>query len=66
MTWKDYELIAESIRDARRNLRDAYGHDMVAFGFALLATDEVVRRLTIDLQRDNPRFNADKFQRACQ
>jgi len=56
MTKKDYELIAAAIKDNREY------DPMECYAEAL---DDVARSLATALQRDNPRFDRDRFLKAC-
>ena len=63
MTRKDYQLIAETIRQEVDYLAD---HDSAYCGNARLMTLQVVtHNLSKRLSDDNPKFNADKFASAC-
>ena len=53
MTKKDYELIATIIRGHQ----DGGKNDMVVRGLAL--------SMAIEFQKDNPRFNKERFIKAC-
>ena len=53
MTKKDYELIATIIRGHQ----DGGKHDMVVRWLAL--------SMAIEFQKDNPRFNKERFIKAC-
>lgn len=55
MTKKDYELIAGAIQQHRKS----YG------GRTDAIVKEVVYSLSQELQRDNDRFNPEKFTQAC-
>ena len=58
MTKKDYELIAKTIKTSK-NFKDT----------EKMTKEDILRDLTASLcfklQEDNPRFNADKFIKAC-
>lgn len=56
MSRKDYRLIAECIRDQRRE--DARLDDQYIL-------DRLVERLSDALKIDNPRFDQHKFEEAC-
>jgi hypothetical protein len=57
MTRKDYELIAKAINLA---VRGAIALDRPLSELRFLAAT-----LAMDLRRDNPRFDEDKFLKAC-
>lgn len=64
MTRKDYVLIAEGIRaevDTLNMERDG-GLDRT---YHLIGASLVARRLAQSLQDDNPRFDYDRFIKAC-
>lgn len=57
MTRKDYEMIAEAIEDAYK-VCDASNSD--TFGVT-----EAAHALADQFQTDNPRFDRDRFLKAC-
>lgn len=61
MTKKDYELIAEAIKDAKSHLLYATTNA----GETKRAVSHIADILAIRLEKENPRFNADKFYQAC-
>lgn len=56
MTKKDYKLIAETFK---QSLEDC------ANDVARSAVRVTAQRLSVSLQRENPRFNSEKFLAAC-
>jgi hypothetical protein len=63
MTKKDYVLIAEGLKDGASYKRDKLTNKLV-----LEVTGEyenICRSIAIRLDRENPRFNIDKFLSAC-
>jgi hypothetical protein len=58
MTKKDYELIAEMIREARRETETT---PMAA----MEAIDNLTLGLSVALRQDNPRFDHVRFVAAC-
>jgi len=61
MTKKDYVLIAGAIRGSRESLSYA----PVNKGERDIAVDTVQATIGLALQRDNPRFNYERFLQAC-
>jgi hypothetical protein len=53
MTRKDYELIASILRDSLDNIVDDMAHEALSDVFAE------------ELENTNPRFNRERFLRAC-
>ena len=63
MTRKDYILIANSIHQA---MEDAKRHDSSSHVQAAKASiNMLAEHIAIDLKRDNPAFNRDRFLNAC-
>jgi len=60
MTKKDFELIAQAVREAREGL----GHDGKA-GADAFTLNRVSDRLCRALSATNGRFDRDRFLRAC-
>jgi hypothetical protein len=54
MTRKDYVMLAECINDARLANPETRG-----------AVADVANRIARELARDNPRFDRERFDRAC-
>lgn len=61
MTRKDYIAIASAFAEAERRLDDGSIDAAIAIGTLALCVVEV----GIVLQRDNPRFDMDRFKRAA-
>lgn len=57
MQRRHFELIAGVLRDFRRTSEPG--------GLAELATDELAERFADQLRKENPRFDRDRFIRAC-
>jgi hypothetical protein len=57
MTRKDFELIADVLRD----VRESYADNNVSTQHV----DTVAKCFAIRLQGTNPRFDQDRFMRAC-
>jgi hypothetical protein len=57
MTRKDYELIAETIRTARK----VEGNN----GVVLVSVEHLANTLATDLEIENPRFDRARFLSAC-
>jgi hypothetical protein len=71
MTKKDYELLAAAIRQMGIRLGESVDDccGLVHVGRKHLtvsgALADIVGTLCEELERDNPRFNADRFRAAC-
>jgi len=57
MSRKDYCAIAEAIRSTRAITDDGHGQT--------LAVDIVAERIADVMAKDNPRFDRERFYRAC-
>jgi hypothetical protein len=71
MTRKDYVLIADTIATFSRDLANDAGLTMSEKGRAILsgeraALQTIAHRLAYELQRDNSRFDRQRFIEACQ
>lgn len=55
MTRKDYVMIAKAISKARCG----------AYFLTLHCFDEMAKELALEFSADNPKFNCDKFLKAC-
>ena len=63
MTKKDYELIARVLKD---QLESCFTHVNKQIGtIEAYSVECVVKQLTKELEQDNPRFNRQKFMKAC-
>lgn len=62
MTRKDYELIAQAFRDEQTFYRDVY---VTNIDTTIINIINMAERLAESLAQDNPRFNRDKFIKAC-
>ncbi len=60
MTKKDYELIAEAINELSTKPIKGIPDDAFADGVRAVA-----EHLAVALNRDNPRFDKDRFMEAC-
>lgn len=58
MSKKDYEMIAKTISTDILQHRDTEGFDSIQ-------SRRIVSRLSSAFMADNPRFNPEKFTRAC-
>ena len=56
MTKKDYELIAKAIKNATADLIISANTE---------TTDNIVWGLALELEKENPKFNRNKFVKAC-
>jgi len=66
MTRKDYELIAQVLKQAKPMLPDNPNrHDKIIFGGEDECWNDIIRRFGITLSRDNPQFKISKFEKAC-
>jgi hypothetical protein len=61
MTRKDYELVAKALN--MRNWYDEFGN--VTNDHAIETRNNIARALAEALALDNPRFDRDKFLKAC-
>jgi deoxycytidylate deaminase len=71
MTRKDYVLIADTIAQLSRDIAHDEGCALSDTGRAVAsgeraATSTLAHRLAHELQRDNPRFDQQRFIEACQ
>lgn len=57
MNRKDYELIAQAIREELKSAEFAVAE--------VMAIRHVVSALAVAMRRENPRFDTDRFVRAC-
>jgi hypothetical protein len=65
MNRKDYQLIAQAIKDSRQYFERAYSGDNIRDGVTQLALGNLHGKLIDALTQDNPLFNAAKFSQAC-
>ena len=64
MTKKDYILIEKSISDARKDVASNYTEHL-ALDLRMSGITMVEDRLAMELSSDNPKFDFDKFHKAC-
>jgi len=68
MTRKDYALIAKCIHEQySKSHQFTLSDDVIAWGHGAIcySIKELVANLATRLQNENPRFNRDKFVKAC-
>jgi hypothetical protein len=69
MTKKDYKLIAKAINESVKNTRILMlgngDNDNLAYTEQMLALNSVIEKIGIVLDKDNSRFDFDKFKDAC-
>lgn len=63
MTKKDYERLAQLVRYTRQNISDEMPEDYL-IGFKV-ATRIMAHNMCTALQLDNPRFDRERFLKAC-
>jgi len=63
MTRKDYEMIAQAVKQTRSD--SICGSDFVDC-HTRIVLDKFVRNVTKQLKKDNPRFDENKFIRFCE
>jgi len=61
MTKKDYQMLARAIRTAKDDYKDIGELHRLAEGVVF----NVINRITVALEEDNPRFDYQKFIEAC-
>lgn len=65
MNRKDYQIIAQAIKDSRDYFAEAYNGDTIRDNVTQLALGNLHGKLINALAQDNPLFNAAKFSQAC-
>jgi hypothetical protein len=67
MTRKDYQLIAECVRQSIQELKDTYGESDIKDieSHMAVAISVTIRHLQNGLKQDNPNFKPDTFYKAC-
>lgn len=65
MTRKDYQLIAKAIKETTLYIKEQVDSEVEHSDNAFYAIGGIIGALTIALQKDNPKFDAVKFSKAC-